>query len=219
MPAKKAAPAKKTASKTTVPKKPAARARRSVVERNTKETQIRIELALDGEGAHEISTGIPFFDHMLTQIARHGLFDLIVKAKGDIEIDFHHTVEDTAICLGQAFKEAVGDGKGIRRYGFSSLPMIETLANVALDFSNRPHFVFNVPLRTHKLGDFDTELCEEFFRAFASNAGLDLHVNVPYGTNSHHMIEAVFKATAKSLDSATQLDPRVKGVPSTKGTL
>ena len=203
----------------TRPKRIAGKPRSAKVVRETKETRIRVELALDGEGRADISTGVPFFDHMLHQIARHGLFDLSLQAEGDIEIDFHHTVEDTAIVLGQALKEAVGDGKGIRRYGFWSLPMIETLANVAIDFSGRPHFVFNAPIPTPKTGDFDTELCEEFFRALASNAGIDLHINVPYGANGHHIIEAIFKSAAKALDVATQIDLRVKGVLSTKGKL
>ena len=194
-------------------------ARKARIERKTRETAIEIELNLDGRGENAIATGVPFFDHMLVQIARHGFFDLQLTAKGDLEIDAHHTVEDTGICLGEAFKKALGDKAGIRRYGRGTMPMHESLASVIIDFSGRPHLVFNVDLPKARVGEFDTELVEEFFTAFANHAGANLHVNLAYGDNLHHIIEAVFKAFARALDEACGMDPRIEGVLSSKGKL
>jgi imidazoleglycerol-phosphate dehydratase len=194
-------------------------ARSAVIERQTKETSIRVALTLDGRGEGSFATPVPFLDHMLQQIARHGFFDLTVEAKGDIEIDAHHTVEDIGICLGEAFKQALGDKAGIRRYGRGSMPMHEALASVVLDFSGRPHLVYHVPLPKAQIGNFEVELVEEFFTAFCNHAGVNLHVNLAYGDNLHHIVEAVFKAFARALDEATQLDPRIEGVLSSKGKL
>jgi len=193
--------------------------RTATIERKTKETDIRIELSLDGKGQGGIETGVPFFDHMLTQIARHGFFDLTVAAKGDIEIDAHHTVEDVGICLGEAFKKALGDKAGIRRYGRGTMPMHESLASVILDFSGRPFLVYNVPLPKAQVGNFEVELVEEFFTAFCNHGGVNVHVNLAYGDNLHHIVEAVFKAFARALDEACSLDPRIEGVLSSKGKL
>jgi imidazoleglycerol-phosphate dehydratase len=193
--------------------------RTATIDRTTKETSIQISLALDGSGRHEIATGVAFFDHMLTQIARHGFFDLTIKAKGDLEVDAHHTVEDVGICLGEAFKQALGDKAGIRRYGRGTMPMHESLASVVLDFSGRPFLVWHVDLPKAQVGSFDLELVQEFFTAFCNHAGANLHVNLAYGDNLHHIVEAVFKALARALDEATQLDPRVQGVLSSKGSL
>ena len=190
--------------------------RLAVIERITKETQIKLSLAIDGKGEARISTSVPFLDHMLDLFARHGLFDLQVEAHGDIDIDFHHTVEDIGIVLGSAFKEALGDKCGIRRYGQASVPMDETLASVAADLSGRPYLV---RLPKVKIGDFDVELVREFFQGFVNHCGANLHLNVMYGENVHHIIEACFKAAARALDQATQLDPRIEGVMSTKGKL
>jgi imidazoleglycerol-phosphate dehydratase len=189
------------------------------VERNTKETQISLSLAIDGEGQSDIQTPVPFLNHMLDAISRHGHFDLTVNAKGDVEIDDHHTTEDVGICLGQAIQGALGDKRGIKRYGNAFVPMDETLAQVVIDLSNRPHLEFRAEFPSQKVGTFDTELIHEFFWKLALEARMNLHVIVHYGTNTHHMIEAVFKAFTKALDEATQIDPRVKGVPSTKGML
>ena len=194
-------------------------ARTATISRKTKETEISVTLELDGRGTHQIESGVPFLDHMLTQIARHGFFDLQVSAKGDLEIDAHHTVEDLGICLGEAFKKALGDKSGVRRYGRGSMPMHEALAAVVLDFSGRPFLVYNVPLPKAQVGNFELELVEEFFTAFCNHAGANVHVNLAYGDNLHHIVEAVFKAFARALDEATQLDPRVEGVLSSKGTL
>lgn len=194
-------------------------ARTARIERITKETQIKLSLQIDGTGEAKICTSVPFLDHMLNLFARHGLFDLQVEAQGDIDIDFHHTVEDIGIVLGCAFKEALGDKGGIRRYGQASIPMDETLASAAIDLSGRPYLVYNVRLPKVKIGDFDVELVREFFQAFANNCGANIHVNVMYGDNVHHMVEACFKATARAMDMATQLDPRIEGVMSTKGKL
>jgi len=194
-------------------------ARTATIDRSTKETSINLTLDLDGRGEHQIESGVPFFDHMLTQIARHGFFDLHLKAKGDLEIDAHHTVEDVGICLGEAFKKALGDKSGVRRYGRGSMPMHEALAAVVLDFSGRPFLVFNVPLPKVQVGNFELELVEEFFTAFCNHAGANVHVNLAYGENLHHIVEAVFKAFARALDEATQFDSRVEGVLSSKGTL
>jgi imidazoleglycerol-phosphate dehydratase len=189
------------------------------IERTTNETAIKVTLNLDGSGEHSIATGVPFLDHMLTQIARHGFFDLEIDAKGDLEIDAHHTVEDLGICLGEAFKKALGDKAGIRRFGRATMPMHESLASVVLDFSGRPYLVYNVPLPKVQVGNFDLELVEEFLTAFCNHGGINLHVNLAYGDNLHHIVEAVFKALARALDEATGLDPRVQGVLSSKGTL
>ncbi|MCQ6264298.1 imidazoleglycerol-phosphate dehydratase HisB [Fictibacillus sp. WQ 8-8] len=189
------------------------------IERNTKETQIALEFSIDGEGQSDIDTPVPFLNHMLDGFTRHGLFNLSVKAAGDTEIDDHHTTEDVGICLGTAIKEALGDKKGIKRYGNAFVPMDETLAQVAIDLSNRPHLEFRAEFPSQRVGTFDTELVHEFFWKLALEARMNLHVIVHYGTNTHHMIEAVFKAFAKALDEATLIDPRVKGVPSTKGML
>lgn len=194
-------------------------ARTASIERITKETQIKLSLNLDGSGEAKICTSVAFLDHMLNLFARHGLFDLEVTAVGDTDIDFHHTVEDIGIVLGQAFKEALGGKAGIRRYGQASVPMDETLASVAADLSGRPFLVYNVRLPKVKIGDFDVELAKEFFQAFVNSCALNLHVNVMYGENVHHIIEACFKAAARALDQATQLDPRIEGVMSTKGKL
>lgn len=193
--------------------------RTATIERTTSETAIKLTLKLDGSGAHGIATGVPFFDHMLTQIARHGFFDLEIEAQGDLEIDAHHTVEDLGICLGEAFKQALGDKTGIRRYGRATMPMHEALAAVVLDFSGRPYLVYNVPLPKAQVGNFDLELVEEFLTAFCNHGGINLHVNLAYGDNLHHIVEAVFKALARALDEATGFDPRVQGVLSSKGKL
>lgn len=193
--------------------------RMASVERITNETSIRLELNVDGIGKGNICTSVPFLDHMLNLFARHGLFDLTIEASGDIDIDFHHTVEDIGIVLGDAFKKALGDKKGIRRYGHAVVPMDETLANVAIDISGRPYLVYHVVLPKVKIGEFDVELAREFFQAFVNHCGLNLHVNVMYGENVHHIIEACFKAFARAMDAATQLDQRVEGVMSTKGVL
>ncbi|HUQ03109.1 MAG TPA: imidazoleglycerol-phosphate dehydratase HisB [Kofleriaceae bacterium] len=195
--------------------------RQARVERNTKETQITVDLALDGAGARQLDTPIPFLTHMLDALARHGLFDLAVTARGDIEIDGHHTVEDIGLVLGQCFREALGDRAGIARYGWATLPMDETLATVAVDFSGRPAFVWTVAgLEGKWIGTFDCELAKEFFAAFATRAEANVHVMLHYGGNPHHVIEIIFKAFAKALDQATRVDPRTLGaVPSTKGTL
>jgi imidazoleglycerol-phosphate dehydratase len=191
------------------------------VERNTAETQIRLDLALDGTGARSVSTPLPFFDHMLDAFARHGLFDVTLEAKGDVEVDGHHTVEDVGLVLGDAFARALGDRAGIARYGSATLPMDETLATCAVDFGGRPAFVWKVDgLDRRWVGTFDCELAREFFAAFATRAACNLHVIVHYGGNAHHIVEAVFKAFARACDAATRVDPRLSGqVPSTKGTL
>lgn len=189
------------------------------LERNTKETQIALTFSVDGDGKGEIDTPVPFLNHMLDAFSRHGLFDLTVKAAGDTEIDDHHTTEDVGICLGQAILHALGDKKGIKRYGNGFVPMDETLAQVAIDLSNRPHLEFRAEFPSQKVGTFDTELVHEFFWKLALEARMNLHVIVHYGRNTHHMIEAIFKAFARALDEATMIDPRVKGVPSTKGML
>ena len=188
--------------------------------RNTKETQIHMELNVDGTGVSEIETGIPFFDHMLTLFARHGLFDLKVKVVGDIEVDYHHTVEDTGIVLGQLVKNALGEKRGIRRYGFFILPMDESLARVALDLSNRQAFVYHVDYKDTMVRDFSIGLVKEFFQAFANEAGCNLHIHLEYGEEPHHIAEAIFKCFARALDVATTIDPRLgDALPSTKGTL
>ena len=187
--------------------------------RKTRETDIALTLNLDGTGLSTISTGVGFFDHMLTHLAKHGLFDLTVKANGDTHIDDHHTVEDVSLVLGTAFDRALGEKLGIFRYGWATVPMEDTLASVALDLSGRPAFVYNVKFPSKKIGTFDVELVHESLRSLANAAKINLHVNVPYGDNSHHIAEAIFKALAKSLRQAVALDPRNSDVPSTKGTL
>ncbi len=193
--------------------------RSAVIERVTKETRIKLSINLDGTGVAKVCTSVPFLDHMLDLFARHGLFDLTVEAQGDIDIDFHHTVEDVGIVLGQVIKDALGDKKGIRRYGQATVPMDETLASVAVDLSGRPYLVYNVRLPKVKIGEFDVELAREFFQALVNNLGANLHINVMYGDNVHHILEACFKATARALDLASQIDSRVEGVLSTKGKL
>ncbi len=193
--------------------------RTAVVERVTKETRIRLSLGLDGTGDSKICTSVPFLDHMLELFARHGLFDLQVEAQGDIDIDFHHTVEDIGIVLGEALKRALADKAGICRYGQATVPMDETLASAAIDLSGRPYLCFNVPLPKVKIGEFDVELVREFFQAFTNSACLNLHLTLKYGENTHHIVEACFKAFARALNQATGLDPRISGVLSTKGTL
>ena len=193
--------------------------RTSAIKRKTGETNISLSLNIDGKGKSSIKTGIPFFDHMLTLFAKHGLFDLKLTAKGDIKVDYHHTVEDVGICLGQAFKEALGDKKGIVRYGESKVPMDEALAEVIIDISGRPHLTYNVPFEKTKFIDFDVEVVKEFFEAFVLNAGITVHINMIRGGNMHHIIEAIFKAFAVTLSKACAVDPRKKGVPSTKGVL
>ncbi len=193
--------------------------RRAEKTRETKETRIALSIDLDGRGDCVAATGIGFFDHMLTHVARHGLFDLSVKAEGDLHIDPHHTVEDVGIVLGQALREAVGVPKGLRRYGHAVVPMDEALAEVAVDFSGRPYLAFHADIPRYKLGDFDSELVEEFLRAFAMNSRVTLHVVLRYGSNVHHCAEGIFKALGRALAEALTLDPRVTDVPSTKGML
>lgn len=193
--------------------------RKASIERVTKETQIKLSLSIDGKGAARICTSVPFLDHMLNLFARHGLFDLEVEAKGDIDIDFHHTVEDIGIVLGTAFGKALGGKQGIRRYGAATVPMDEALATVAVDLSGRPYLVYNVDLPKVKIGEFDVELAREFFQALANNLAANIHINVMYGDNVHHILEACFKALARAMDQATQLDERIEGVLSTKGKL
>jgi imidazoleglycerol-phosphate dehydratase len=190
------------------------------IERVTSETDITLDLLIDGRGQGQIQTKIPFFDHMLILFARHSLCNLTVKADGDIEVDLHHTIEDTGIALGQAFTRALGDKRGIRRYGSAYVPMDETLVRVVVDFSGRPFLEYRGPQIVAPInGNFAFSLVEEFLRAFTNNAGINLHVEILYGRDAHHMAEAVFKGLAKAIDQAIQLDPRVEGVPSTKGTL
>ncbi|ODM26766.1 imidazoleglycerol-phosphate dehydratase HisB [Acetivibrio mesophilus] len=193
--------------------------RKSEIIRKTGETDITLSINIDGAGKGNINTGVGFLDHMLNLFARHGLFDLDIKAKGDLEVDAHHTVEDVGIVLGQAIKQALGEKKSIRRYGSSFVPMDETLALVALDLSGRPYLVFDAELKCQKLGNMETELVEEFFRAVSFNAGITLHIKVLYGTNTHHIIEAIFKAFGRALDDAAREDDRIEGVMSTKGIL
>jgi len=193
--------------------------RTSSVKRKTHETEIEIDLNIDGEGKYDISTKIPFLDHMLAQLARHGLFDLNIRAKGDVEIDFHHTVEDAGIVLGKAFKKALRDKKGIRRFGSAYVPLDEALALAVVDIAGRPYFVYEVDIPKEKVGEFDVELVEEFFQAFANNCGATLHIRLICGNNLHHIVESIFKAFAKALDQGSSIDNRIKEIPSTKGTL
>ncbi len=195
------------------------RDRRAEVRRKTKETEIALKLNLDGSGKHSIATGVPFFDHMLSLLAYHSSMDVSLKAKGDIGVDAHHTVEDVGICLGDGIRKALGEAKGIQRYGMAMIPMDEALVSVALDFSMRPVLVFNMKLRKSKIGTFDPELVEEFFKALCNHAKITLHINLLYGRNSHHMVEAVFKAFGRAVRGAVSLDSRSSSVPSTKGLL
>ncbi|MEI7927230.1 MAG: imidazoleglycerol-phosphate dehydratase HisB [Verrucomicrobiales bacterium] len=194
-------------------------ARKASRSRKTAETSIELSLDLDGSGVSSIDTGIPFFDHMLTLFSKHGLFDLSIKAEGDIEVDFHHTVEDTGITLGEAMKEALGTKEGIRRYGCCYLPMDETLARVVVDLSNRPHLEFRAPADTPSAPNLPFTLVEEFCRALASNLRANIHIELLYGRDGHHIAEAIFKGLARALRDACERDPRVKGIPSTKEAL
>ena len=193
--------------------------RRASIERKTRETGIRVALALDGSGQYQVATGIPFFDHMLESFAKHGLFDLELRAKGDLDVDLHHTVEDVGITLGQAVRQALGKAEAIRRYGHCLVPMGEAKVEVAVDVSNRPFLVYRVDLANDRIGSFDVSLVEDFLWAFAQNAGLDLHVEQRYGRSPHHVVEAVFKGLARALRVALEIDPRAQGVPSVKGAL
>ncbi len=195
-------------------------ARKSKIKRKTQETDIILDLNLDGKGNYDISTSIPFLDHMLSLFAKHGLSDLKIKAKGDVDVDYHHTVEDVGICLGEALNKALGDKKGIRRYGSIAVPMDEALSSVSLDISDRPYLVYKVNFpKKARIKNFDPDLIEDFLQAFVNRSGITLHINVPYGRNIHHMIEAIFKALGRALSDAVRLDPRIKGVMSTKGRL
>ncbi|OHB80030.1 MAG: imidazoleglycerol-phosphate dehydratase [Planctomycetes bacterium RBG_16_64_12] len=194
-------------------------ARTARIKRKTAETNIQLELALDGTGQSQVATGVGFLDHMLALLAKHAAVDLTVKASGDLKVDQHHTVEDVGICLGQAIREAVGDKAGIRRYGHFTLPMEETLVTSAVDLGGRAYFVFQAEFPTSKIGEFDSELVADFWQAVAANALVNLHVVVHHGRNSHHVAEAIFKATARALRMAVEADPRIPDVPSTKGTL
>ena len=193
--------------------------RTASISRTTSETDIAVTLNLDGSGRSDIDTGIGFFDHMLRSFAKHGFFDLTVQVKGDLEVDCHHTIEDTGIVLGEAIKKAVGDKKGIRRYGSFALPMDETLVLTALDLSGRPYLCFDADFTVDRVGEFDTEMVREFFYAISYICGMNLHIRQLAGQNNHHIIEAIFKSFAKALDEATGYDPRIKDVLSTKGTL
>lgn len=199
--------------------KAASQARRAMVERHTTETRVSVDLALDGTGKGQIQTSIPFLDHMLELLKKHGFFDLTVQAKGDTEVDDHHTVEDIGIVFGDALKQALGTKEGVRRFGWASVPLDETLAQVTVDLSGRPYLVYHVQLPQRRIKSFDLGLFEDFFQAFATHAALNLHINVLYGRNPHHIMEAVFKALAKALDQATSIEERLSGVLSTKGRL
>lgn len=194
-------------------------ARIGKTQRKTKETEVSLSINIDGKGKTDISTSIAFLNHMLELMSVHGFFDFTLKAAGDISIDYHHTVEDIGICLGEAVRRALGERRGIKRYGQALMPMDESLACVALDISDRPHLVYNVGIKPYKVGNFDTELIREFFRGFVSHSGITLHINVPYGQNAHHIFESIFKAFGKALDEATSLDKRIQGFLSTKGAL
>ncbi|MBW2179426.1 MAG: imidazoleglycerol-phosphate dehydratase HisB [Deltaproteobacteria bacterium] len=193
--------------------------RSATVDRKTKETDIKIEINIDGKGDTKISTGVPFFDHMLKLFAVHGFFDLNIEATGDIEVDFHHTVEDVGIVLGMVFDKALKDKKGITRYGFAVTPMDDALANVSIDLSNRPYLVYNLPKITSKAEGFDIFLAKEFFRAFSTWCKMNLHIQVLYGENEHHIIESIFKSMGRAMDLATSFDKRISGVRSSKGSI
>lgn len=194
-------------------------ARTGTVERKTKETEIVVAVDLEGSGNAEIETGMPFFNHMLDSFSRHGLFDIKLQARGDLEVDYHHTVEDVGLALGEAFKKALGDKQGIRRFGEASCPLDETLAKVVIDLSGRPYLSYNVKIRPGRVGSFDTDLPHEFYAAFTNQLGMNLHIDVIRGENPHHIIEACFKAFARAMDVATGFDERIRGVLSTKGSL
>jgi imidazoleglycerol-phosphate dehydratase len=191
----------------------------ATIARKTKETEIRIRIDLDGSGQYSVSTGIPFFDHMLESFGRHALFDLEIEAKGDIAVDLHHTVEDVGIGLGQAFREALGSATGIRRFGACVLPMAESKVEVAVDVSNRPYLVYQLALENDRIGSFDASLTEDFMYAFSQSAGLDLHIDKRYGKSPHHVVEAAFKGVARALRDAVVIDPRETGLPTVKGAL
>lgn len=193
--------------------------RQARIQRKTAETEIELELTLDGSGKADIATGVGFFDHMLTLLTKHAAIDLKVRCNGDLQVDQHHTVEDVGICLGQAIRSSLGDKAGIRRYGHFTLPMEETLVTTAIDFSGRYYLVFNAPIPAHKIGEFDSELVEDFWQAVAANALCNLHVVLHHGRNSHHIAEGIFKCTARAIRMAVEFDGRMTGVPSTKGTL
>ncbi|MBW2413576.1 MAG: imidazoleglycerol-phosphate dehydratase HisB [Deltaproteobacteria bacterium] len=193
--------------------------RKASIKRKTRETEIEVELTLDGSGTCDAQTGVPFFDHLLDSFSRHGFFDLKVRATGDLEVDQHHTVEDVGIVLGQALREAVGDGSGLARFGSSRVPMADVLVQVDLDLSNRPYLVYGVALSRDWVGQFDAALVEDFLYALTTNGGVDLHVQLVYGHNVHHSVEAIFKGLGRALDQATQTDPRLEGALSTKGSL
>jgi imidazoleglycerol-phosphate dehydratase len=193
--------------------------RRAKVERATKETQISVEVDIDGSGKSEVDTGVPFLDHMLDSFSRHGFFDITVKAKGDLEVDLHHTVEDVGLTLGEAFRKALGDKAGIRRFGEALSPLDEALVRVTVDLSGRPYLVYEVKMQQARVGTFDTELVHDFLLALTNQLGMNLHFDMVRGRNAHHIIEAGFKALARAMDNATQIDPRVSGVLSTKGTI
>ena len=196
-----------------------AQRRSASIERKTKETEINVQFVIDGTGEYAIDTGIAFFDHMLESFTRHGLFDLRLTAKGDLAVDTHHTIEDVGITLGQAFREALGTAAGIRRFGSILLPMADAKLEVALDISNRPFLVYRVDLANDRVGSFDVSLTEDFLYAFSQSAGIDLHVELAYGKNPHHVVEAIFKGLARALRIAVEIDPRVKGLPTVKGAL
>jgi len=193
--------------------------RRAKVERKTSEVEVSVDINLDGKGNYDIETGIPFFNHMLSQFAKHGYFDLILRAKGDIDVDFHHTVEDVGLTLGEAFLNALGDKKGISRFAEAFVPFDETLVFASVDLSGRPYFVYRVRTSKTKVGDFDVELGREFFKSLSTTLKCNLHIELKYGDNLHHIIEAAFKAVGRALDRALKIDPRSEGIPSTKGKL
>lgn len=199
--------------------KPAGSVREATIARKTKETEIRIRIDLDGSGQYSVQTGIAFFDHMLESFARHGLFDLEVEAKGDLEVDLHHTIEDVGISLGEAFREALGSANGIKRFGACILPMAESKVEVAVDVSNRPYLVYQLALDNDRIGSFDASLTEDFMYAFSQSAGLDLHIEKRYGKSPHHVVEAAFKGVARALRDAVAIDPRETGLPTVKGAL
>jgi imidazoleglycerol-phosphate dehydratase len=198
---------------------PVRQARHARVTRATKETDIAVEIGIDGTGSAAIDTGLPFLDHMLDSFARHGFFDLTVRARGDLAVDQHHTVEDVGLALGQALRDALGDKAGIRRFGEAACPLDEALVRVTVDLSGRPFFVYEVTIKRARVGNFDTELIHDFLLALTNQLGMNLHVDMVRGRNAHHIIEATFKALARAMDTATQVDPRVRGILSTKGTL
>ena len=214
---RRAAAFKRTGNAMTQRNEPEARQAR--IERRTRETEVLLHLSLDGGGAYKVETTVPFLNHMLEAMAKHGLMDLTVDARGDTEVDLHHTVEDVAICLGQAFKAALGEARGIVRYGTAFVPMDEALVSVVVDCSNRPYLSFNAPLGRARIGNFDVGMVQHFLRSFTLNAGVTLHVNLHHGENLHHIIEAIFKALGRALGEATRVNPRAVGIPSTKGKL